>query len=78
MPGNLTHYFQYVSLLTLIQEILNASQLRSAWEWNAPHVSNIYDYITYDADLRLLCPMTINTFVNLLHGRLNGRKCTRC
>ena len=58
-----------ITIITLLDQITNASQLQALCNWSAPHVINIYDYISYDDDLRILTRCTIGTF-NYIHEAL--------
>ena len=63
MPDrNVINLLRFIAIITIMEYVCSPNRLRAIWDWNAPHVSNIYDYIGYDDDLRILCRMVVYTF----------------
>ena len=70
MPSrSIIKFMQFIAIISLLENIVNSTQLLATWEWNSPHVYCIYDIISYDDDLRILCRMTLDTF-NYIYSQI--------
>ena len=67
---NIVNLLRCICIVSILESFVGDNHLRALWEWSAPHVVSIYDYIGYDDDLRLLARMTITTFNNIF-GRMD-------
>ena len=71
MPNrHMLNFLRYLCIITLLEQVVSISQLRSIWTWNAPHVNDIYSIIGYDDDLRILTRMAIGTF-EYIHDKVH-------
>ena len=53
----------FLSFIALIDELRKEKKIRINWKWSIPAITDIYDYIDYDDDFRLLTRMDIDTFI---------------
>ena len=54
---------QFLDLVSIVDLLVNNHRyLRNKWSWNEAKITNIYEYITYEDDLRLIIRFDYATF----------------